>query len=81
MYCSTITNLVTEDLKTRFYPVKYYFYTYRFIGKAFYLKSKLRTENEQMSVPLPQMPVNVPPMNPVTTRTMACQTPKLGMES
>ena len=47
----------------------------------FYLKSKLRTEKEQMSVPLPQMAVKMPPKKPVQRRTMACQTPKLGMES
>ena len=46
-----------------------------------YLKSKLRTENEQMSVPLPQIPVKIPPMKPVKIRMAACQTPKFGMES
>jgi hypothetical protein len=41
-----------------------------------HLKSKLRIAKEQMSVPLPAMPVKIPPKNPVMTKTIPCQTPK-----
>lgn len=44
-----------------------------------YLNSKLRTDVEQMSTPLPANPENVPPMKPVKIKTTACQTPKSGI--
>jgi hypothetical protein len=46
-----------------------------------HLKSKLRMANEQMSVPLPAMPVKIPPKNPVNTKTAPCQMPKFWIES
>jgi hypothetical protein len=47
----------------------------------FYLKSKLRTEKEQISTPEPATVVKMPPTNPVTMRTKACHTPNCWMVS
>ncbi len=52
-----------------------------FSNKMVDLKSKLRTEKEQMSTPDPAKAVNIPPMRPVKTRTTASHTPKLTMLS
>ena len=45
------------------------------------LKSKLSTEKEHISTPLPVIAEKIPPRKPVKSRTTACQMPKLGMES
>lgn len=47
----------------------------------FHLKRRLRTEKLQISVPLPAMAVKIPPMKPVIVSTIACHTPKFGIDS
>ena len=41
------------------------------------LKSRERTENEQMSTPLPATELKMPPRKPTARRTAACQAPNL----
>ena len=41
------------------------------------LKRRERTENEQMSTPLPATELKMPPRKPTARRTAACQAPNL----
>merc|ERR1719500_234581 len=45
------------------------------------LKSRERTENEQMSTPLPATELKMPPRKPTASRMAACQAPNLGIKS